>query len=73
MTALTPHARTQLIRIARIAISSLLAQPAIASQISSALVRYPLVAAVIIAVEVTWHEVTKPKDVVTPGSRNPSV
>lgn len=69
MAALTPHARAQLLRIVRIAITSLAAQPAISWLISSTLVRYPLVAAVVIAIEVTYHEVTKPVDVVVPGSR----
>jgi hypothetical protein len=69
MANLTPHAREQLLRVARIVITGLLAQPAIASLVSSTLVRYPLIMAVIAAVEVIYHELTKPKDVVVPGSR----
>lgn len=71
MTALTPHAREQLVRVARIVITGSLAQPAIASLVSSTLARYPLVVAVIAAVEVIYHELTKTVDVVVPGSKPP--
>lgn len=66
---MTPHARAQYLRIARLFVTGLITQPAIASFIASTAVRYPLVMAVIVAVEVTYHELTKPAAPVMPGSR----
>ena len=71
MATLTPAAREQLLRVARIFAVALLAQPAIASLAATTLVRYPLVGAVVAAVEVTWHEVTRRRDVVRPGPPAP--
>lgn len=68
MGRLTPAAREQLFRVARILAIALVAQPAIATLVASTLLRYPLVGAVIGAVEVTYHELKRPRQVVKPGS-----
>lgn len=69
--SLTPAAREQLFRVARLFAVGLLAQPAVASLVRTTLIRYPLVMAAIAAVEVTYHELRRRRVVIIAGSRMP--
>jgi hypothetical protein len=69
LPTMTAAGRAQFLRVARIIVTGLLAQPAISSLISSTLVRYPVTVAVIAAVEVIYHALTEPVPAVVPGSR----